>query len=294
MKFIYLLLIIFLISCGPSGSNENPDTPDTTKTSKVQISQEAMNDVIESLPSPVEMAAAIQDLGVPFSKKYLMNPDAADKFDTNFKKSLGLGILSSDLGYLNIYSKTSQIIEFITQIKKIADDLKIGQFFDFQTLKRLATNNENLDSLMFMSVNSFHQMDEHLRNNNRSNLSALVVTGVWLEGIYLATQVHKEKQSKELSDRIGLQKETLGSLINILSVFKSDKNYGKLVDELSELQSAYEPITITITYGKRESKVVENRLVIVQNDKSTVEMTPEQLNKIIIITEKVRNKLIAL
>jgi hypothetical protein len=73
-------------------------------------------------------------------------------------------------------------------------------------LKRLAINNEDLDRLMFLSVNSFNRMDRYLRDNNRNNLSTLIVTGVWIEGLYLATQVYKDKPDKRIADRIGEQK----------------------------------------------------------------------------------------
>jgi hypothetical protein len=42
---------------------------------------------------------------------------------------------------------------------------------------------KNLDSLIFISVHSFNQMDDYLRTNKRGNLSALIITGTWIEGL---------------------------------------------------------------------------------------------------------------
>ncbi len=291
------LLSVTLSTCGNSGGNpEDPDTPkdDVDTNTNVVISEGAINDIIGSFSNPVEMAALINDLGVPFSKKFLTPTDNADEYDTNFKKSIALGILSADLGYLNVYNKTSSVVNYITVIKRIADDLKVGQFFDFQTLKRLATNNENLDSLMFLSVSSFHQMDQHLRETKRSNLSVLVVTGVWLEGLYLATQVVKEKPNDKISERIGEQKNILSSLTGILKVFSKDKNFADLLKDLQELQTAYEGVKITIVQGTPETKIENGKVVVYQKDVSIVDISQEQLINIINTTEKIRNKLIAL
>jgi len=295
-KILFFLLAISLFAtctCNESSTENNKDN-DTLASNGVQIDEKELNDIIQSFSSPVEMAAAIQDMDVAFSTKYLVPTDKVDDYDTNFKKALGLGVLSADLGYLNVYGKTSLIIDYITVIKRVADDLRVGQFFDFQTLKRLATNNENLDSLMFLSINSYHLMDEHLRNNNRSNLSALVVTAVWLEGLYLATQVTKEKYNEKLADRIGEQKTILNNLVAILKVFNKDPNFANLVSEFGLMQQAYEKIKITYEVGKSEAKEIDGHLVIIQKDVSKVEMTKEQLDNIIVVTEKVRNKLIAL
>ena len=301
-KKLFLLIFVGLSltmnnACGDSDADD-PDFKDFDNgaVEDVQkIDENAINGVLESFSSPVEMAALIEDLGVPFSKKYLAEPEVANDYDTNFKKALGLGVLSADLGYFNVYAKTSEIINYLSVIKSIADELNIGQFFDFQTLKRLATNNDNMDSLMFLSVNSFHQMDEHLRKNNRSNLSALVVTGVWLEGLYLATQIVTEDTSKGLKDRIGEQKLILTDLYKILEVYRTqDKNFENLAQDIQELNKAYDPVIITFKEGETITKEIDGVTVVMQQDESVVEMTDEQLQKIIEITKKIRNKLISL
>ncbi|MFN8256387.1 MAG: hypothetical protein U0W24_11890 [Bacteroidales bacterium] len=286
-----------LVACGGSDPSEDPENilveVDSMETA---IPEGEINDIIQSLPSPVEMAALINDIGVPYSKSYLASPDDADDYDTNFKKALGLGILSADLGYLNVYAQTNEIVNYLAVIRKISDDLNVGQFFDFQTLKRLATNNENMDSLMFLSVNSFHQMDEHLRKNNRSNLSALVVTGAWIEGLYLITQIVKNgTPNKDLNDRIGGQKIIVEKLNSILQAYKAqDKNFETLADDFSELKTAYDAIQITIETGEVTTQKIDGVIVVIPKEKSIITMSQEQMNTIISLAEKIRNKLISL
>jgi len=295
---LLLIALVTLTQCGSSGRTGDEEIKiDTNEMKLAQITydSDAINEIIESFSSPVEMAALLNNLDVPFSKKYLVNTEEATDYSTNFKKALALGILSADLGYLNVYNKTSQIVEYLSVIKRLADDLKVGQFFDFQTLKRLATSNENLDSLLILSVQSYHNMDEHLRNNQRSNLSALVVTGVWIESLYLATQVLDESFNATLKDRVGEQKTILNNLLPILKLFKNDENFERLIEDFQELKDAYEDVKISYEVGEPESKLNEKgELIIIQNEVSIVEVTPEQLKEIIRITEKVRNKLIAL
>jgi hypothetical protein len=193
-----------------------------------------------------------------------------------------------------MYNKTSAVIDYISAIKILADGIKVGQFFDFTTLKRLATNNQNLDSLMYISVHSFNQMDRYLHSNNRSNLSALIVTGVWIEGLYLGTQVAKETTNDQLAERIGEQKLTLNELILILDVYRKDKQYAKLINELQLIKDQYQNVNIKTIKGEPEMIEENGVLTIIQNDKSVVEISPEQLNKIINTTEEVRNRLISL
>src|SRR5512133_3599504 len=230
-----LIILAFLAgSCKSGGKSDNVtgEIPDSVLNAGVEISEEVMQDIVQNISSPVEMAAMIKDLGVPYSNKYISTTERVGNLTTSFQQSLNLGIYAADLGYLNMYNKTSAVVDYLTAIKTLSDAIKVGQFFDFTTLKRLATNSKNLDSLMYISVHSFNQMDKYLHSNNRTNLSALIVTGVWIEGLYLGTQVYKLSPDKLLSDRIGEQKLTLDQLVLVLDKFKKDKQYEKLLNEL--------------------------------------------------------------
>ena len=282
-------------SCGGCGGDDGHIEyhEDESMVTDVNFDSQAMNDIISSFSSPVEMAAMIQSSEVPFSPKYLINPDVVKDYTTSFKKALGLGFLSADLGYLNVYSKTSLIIDYLVQIRSISEDLKVGQFFDFQLLKRLATSDDNIDSLLIMSTQSYQKMDEHLRNNQRSNLSALLVTGVWVESLYLITQVAKDQYSEDFKDRIGEQKTILNQLLPILKMFHG-KDFEHLVQYMEELKDVFDFVKISYEVGEPETKTINGSLVVVQNDRSIITMSKEELQEIISTTEKVRNKLIHL
>ena len=193
-----------------------------------------------------------------------------------------------------MYDKTGSVMNSMSSIKTLADELKIGQFFDFNTIKRLAVNHENLDSLMYISVSSFNNMDSYLRETNRSDISSLIVVGTWIEGMYFATQVAKVAPNSKIVERIGEQKLILNDILLILKNYKSDKHFYNLVKDVERIKNSYKDVKITYTVGEPESKEINGMLVIVTNDESHVEISNEQLVNITNIIEKVRNKLINL
>ena len=279
--------------CDSSGDDNIVFIPDDdVKTTDVNYDVEAMNQIIASFSSPVEMAALLKASNVPFSTKYLVDPDMVRNYTSSFKKALGLGILSADLGYLNVYSKTSQILDYLVSIRQLTDDLKLGQFFEFATLKRLATSDDNIDSLLIMSVKSYQDMDAHLRNNQRSNLSALMVTGVWLESMYLVTQVAKEQPSEDFKNTIGSQKQVLKDLLPLLKLFakESDKNFNELVRNLEELKDVLD--VVKIDTRKKENVRPHEDGVFEQDYEDIVIVSDEELVEIITTTEKIHNKII--
>ena len=296
-KFSYILFgVIFIYACGGGSSSEKgfDEIPeDVINQGTLVISEEGVKNFIDNMSSPVEMAALIKGLEVQFSNKYLAPTDKIEDFSTNFQQAFSLGVYGVDLGYLNIYNKTNSVIDYISAIRTLADGINVVQFFDFNTLKRLAQNNQNLDSLMFISVHSFNNMDRYLRNNNRANLSVLIISGLWLEGMYLATQVNKEAPHPELQERIGEQKIILDKLLIFLKNFEADKQFASLIADFELIQADLKDVTITITKGEPEAIEKDGMLVIIQHDVSIIDITDEQIQKITNDTEEIRNRLIS-
>ncbi len=293
-QLIFILVIPLIFSCGNSSENNNSDdfsVPDSVlnEDDPLIVSEQAMADIISNISSPVEMSALIKESGVQFNYKYLNPTDNIDSYNTTFKQALNLGILGADLGYLNMYNKTGTVLSYITSIKTLADNIKVGQFFDFSTLKRLATNSDNLDSLMYISVSSFDQMDVFLRENNRSDVSTLIVTGVWIEGLFLATQVVKDSPNKEIEERIGEQKLILSDLLLILNNYKRDKKIFDLIEMINKIKEQYANVTISYEVGEPEAVEVDGVLTIIQNEKSIVNITQDQIKSITKEVENVRN-----
>jgi len=101
-KILSILLLILAVaagSCKSGGSGENAggEIPDSILNEGVGISEEVMKDIVQNISSPVEMAAMIKDLGVPFSNKYISPTDRVGNLTTSFQQSLNLGIYAADL-----------------------------------------------------------------------------------------------------------------------------------------------------------------------------------------------------
>jgi len=254
------------------------------------VSDEAMSEIVQNIASPIEVAALLSELKIPFSTAYLVDADKVSTQSTAFEMAYSLGALGADLGYLNMYEKTGSAVNYLNTINKLADALQIGQFFDFGTIKRLATSRSDIDSLIFLSIRSFNQMDDYLRATDRSNLSALMVTGIWIEGLFLATQVCQKQESLGLDKMIGEQKLILNDLLLVLNIYKSDKLFASIIKDYEELRNIYNDVNITYEMGEPETVEQDGMLMVVQNETTNVEMTDQTLKKIAETTEKIRNK----
>jgi hypothetical protein len=135
-------------------------------------------------------------------------------------------------------------------------------------------------------------MDDYLRKNKRSGLSALMVTGVYVEGLYLITQIAKEKQTKKLAESIGGQKPIFEQLLLIIKNYQKDPYFANVITNLELIKNGFDAVKITITPGEPKSVEKNGRLTIIYNSTSNVDISDDVLKKIISQTDFVRNKLI--
>ncbi|MCB8963872.1 MAG: hypothetical protein H6536_02380 [Bacteroidales bacterium] len=297
-RLLYILLVLVVtasVSSCKSCSNSDDLSQDLVVPDSIAfndpvpvLGETVIEEMMQNIASPVETAALIKGLKVPFNKDFLLTTKASEKFNTSFEKSLALGIYGCDLGYLNMYEKSSFVIDYIQVIKRLADDIQVGQFFDFSTLKRLATNNENLDSLVTISQQSFSRIDNYLRESNRPMLSAVIVAGLWVEGSYLTTRVAQVSNHKRIRETLGEQKTILIFLLKVLKVYEKDPSMAKFLTDIEKVKALYDDVKITYEVGEPEMVEEDGVIVFKQTDKQIVEMSDETYQKIIDSIQKLR------
>jgi hypothetical protein len=179
MKLLKLTLIVALLTACSSGKKADEqafmESLDSTQAQGPTISEAVIGDILQQIPSPLEISVLLKESGKKYNVAYLNSADNLSKYNSNYKKALNLGIYGTDLGYTNIYEQNQDGVKYMSTIKSLADGLNIGQFFDIETIGRLATNSKNLDSLLLITTQNFNNINHYLQTQSRSNLSVLVV-----------------------------------------------------------------------------------------------------------------------
>lgn len=299
MKIVKLGLILMLLSaCGSKQESAEKDMIEDFDKQEVQgpaISEAVISDILQSIPSPLEISVLLKESGKKYNSAFLNPADNLSKYNNNFKRALNLGIYGTDLGYTNIYEQNQDGVKYMASIKSLADGLNIGQFFDIETIGRLATNSKNLDSLLLITTQNFNSINHYLQTQSRSNLSVLLLTGGWLEAMHITCNVAAmDPNNKELQEKIGEQKVILENIILLLSFYKdTDPNMASLLSEMEGLKKVFDNVEITYTYKESTFEVVNGVMVIKDNSSTTIQITPENVKEIQSVSGSIRNKIIS-
>ncbi len=292
-----MLSLFGILLASSCQQNQRQDATDLLSDSlieaDVRLDDEVIGEMISSVPNPVEMSALLQKSGVVYSQELLNPANNINNYNTNFKRALNLGVYGTDLVYMNIYDRTIATLRYLSNVRDLASDLRVEQFFDYETLNRLSESSSNIDSVLFITNTGFDNMSRYLIDQGRGNLAVLISYGTWIESLYIATHVQTVPPNREtINIRIGEQKKVLDNIILLLNTYRQDSNFEVLIDDLMNLKREFDKVTINYIYKEPTIEEVDGMVVLVDNSRSEVIITDEVIRSIADVVAEIRNKII--
>src|SRR5688572_17678075 len=281
------LIAIGLASCGSSSSDKDKSSFESNEAEDSLKAQ--LEGVIDNIPPPSEIPYLLQATGAEFNES-LVNPRTkVDQYASRTDKAaLNLGVYAADIGYLSSYDKTQEAIDYLNSAKTLADNLGVIGSFDVEVLQKFEANISNKDSLARLLDKTIKKTQSFLADDDRNKLSAMVVTGSFVEGLYISTGLIKSYPKDLLPDdsrnlvltplmRVVLeQKKSVSDLLKMLSNIEQNEPIPTIVSDLKALESAYASLNI-------EEQIKNNKANMVLTDKNLIEITT--------IVEKIRKNI---
>lgn len=286
------MLAATTVSAGDIPKNDPANNLHTPAPARVTQEVLPVSEVLQSIPSPLEISVLIKESGTIYNKADLNAPEAVSRYNTAFQKAINLGIYGTDLGFANIYGKNQDAISFLNSVRDLADGLGIGAFFDYETIKELAESSNRLDELIQQTTLNFEKINNNLRERKRENVSVLILTGGWIEAVYLTTIINLREPNDLLKDKIGDQKVVLDQLLLVLDIYKSTPGFEDLINDLTALQEIYDQIEVEVIVGEPTMEEIDGVLVVTDGTRSVVHVTDTDIQKITSLLKSIRNKVI--
>ena len=286
---LFSFSLLFFSCSNPSSSDSEMVTG--SDTTIVRSKNTKAQEVFYSIPSPIETISLLKSAGAKYNAAYLNPIENVSKYTTVTSKALNLGVYGSDLSFTSMFDQTQESMLYLRCANKLAAGLGINSAFNESTADRLESNVQNRDSLLSIISDSYWTTDAYLKDNGQPGVSALIVAGGWIEGLYIGTQIATSTQNKDIITRIGEQKLSLENLMSLLDSYKSD-NAGitALINGLTELQKLFDQIPSTTSETKVSTDKEKNITTIDNN--SNFEISQEQLANITAQVKHLRNKII--
>ncbi len=276
LNFVIALAIISsLFACNNGSKSDTEDVDSAALDSKNKVSK-----VFYAVPSPSELSAMIKATGANYNKNMLNPATNEAKYTSIIQKAMNLGIYGADLSYTSTFDQTQDAMVYMGVCKKLADGLGITGAINERTVKRMEENLNNKDSLLKIISDTYLETDIYLKNNDRAGVSALVVAGGWLEGLYISVNIAAQNANNQMIvKRIAEQKLVLENLIGLLESNEANENTPEIMAEIKSLKTIYDKVTITeVPASEAKTDNAAQKTVIGSGGELT--LTPEQLAEI--------------
>ena len=261
-SYLAVLVILFILA---SCKGNNKSIEQNLLTADSLYKEEFIEDVAESvypLPTPFEMTNMLNDIGATYNSKIVNPSENVNKYLTENSKAVGLGIYGADLTYASTFQQQQDIQTYMDVIKTLADQLGID--IDYAAL--LSDENKekynNKDSLASIITRTIFDTYQYLDEMSNPDLSVLMVTGVWIELMYIATHVSEDSYNYSgIVDIIVNQKGSFEKVLNLLDARNANVEIKDLEVKLQVLTPVYDKVTSGLSKQDYETILLTIRSV---------------------------------
>lgn len=233
------IVVILLYGCKSTTQDDQQDVIITEDS--VKPKEKLVEEVIKyPLPSSYEVMKMINKAKVGYTFGITNDIKNADKYFSEKSKALNLGVYGADLSYASTYFMEQETMWFLEASKKLIDDLEITSAFNKTFARQVENNIENKDSLIEIISDSFYDTYIFLNQNGKDNLSLLVISGSWIEGLFLTTTICRlSENNKDFLNMINNQKNSLEILIDLLELNNDDQDITDILTDLRTIKEIY-------------------------------------------------------
>lgn len=250
--WIFILGILFILS-GCKSSKKEP--AETAQPEKEQTIKEAVIEQLSGYPIPTsfEIIKMINEAGASYILSLSNDADKVDNYITSKEKALNLGVYGTDLSYASTYGMKQEMMLYLESSKKLVDELGITTAFNVNYAQRIEDNLDDKDSLISVISDSFTDTWDYLTTNEKNKQALLVLSGSWIEGLYITTQIAiTAADNTSFLEIIARQKNSLHILLDVIEPVKDDVDVTGIYSGLMDLRKIYEEIEEELTAEQLE------------------------------------------
>ena len=288
---LFSILVIVLLTIGTTSCNQGGETEEDIfdDDGDVGFIKEVESQTYYLIPSPEGLFSFIRDGDLKYVKDVLNPTENMDKYIDTRSKELNFGIYSADLAYVASFNKYQESVDYLNTVRTLSDEIGISAVFDENLIGRIDNIIDNQDSLLKVTSDSYFSIVRYLESSNRTKTLALIVTGGWIESIYVVTNlIDNFDPNSDAVQLLADQKLVIENLMSYLNQNKSDDNIQMTINDLKNLQKIYAGLKTET----KEGTVPENTegKIIVGGNKKIV-LTKEQFDAIKKEVADIRNKI---
>jgi len=240
---LFVTTVFMLASCKSGNKQAEQDLLAADSLNKALLASD-IKEVLYPLPAPFELTKMLNDIGVTYSSKNLNAAGNTEKYITEQRKAVNLGIYGADLAFASTYQQQQDIQTYLNAIKTLADQLGITYDYSKLLSDDYKAKFENKDSLTAIVTNTIYDTYQYLDQKSNPDLAVNMVTGMWVELMYIATNISEDSYNYTgLVDIISKQKDSYEKVMSLLTARNTNADIKDLESKLQVLKPVFDKVS---------------------------------------------------
>ena len=288
ISLISLCIIALLSACNGESTEKIVYEEDTISTELETVKK--AKSVFYRMYLPSEMYKVFEKAGAVYDPAILNPVENVNMYETSAKAALNLGIYGVDLSYNKMFGQNQKTLLYFAVIHKLSQQMGIPDNQFANALKKMEKNITNRDSLTKYATEIFRSTNRFLNENDREATSALVLTGGWVEAIYISASIADQNlNNTEIIERIAFQKYSLRSLISLLSNYPEDPNVTKYLLLMKALNRSFDKFEI---YYELDDLSIDTINKLIGTNKVELNLQSEHVAEIKTMIKQIRDDMV--
>lgn len=234
-----ILVIAFLAACSGNSQKSNNKESVISQMKREQVKQE-VEEFVYPMPTAFEVTNMLNRIGASYIFSLSNAAENAEKYFTEKSKALNLGVYSADLAYSSTYNQKQIAMDYMDASNKLIEELGFTDAIDKEIVDKVEASEDDKEELIDLISSTFYNTYKYLNKHNRGGVSILVLSGSYVEGLYIATHISEETYNNvEMVKIIMDQKEPLAKLMELIKEYNEDQSVSEIEEALLGLNNIY-------------------------------------------------------
>ena len=246
--------LIMSVSCAEKKTSADSGLDNTLVINEPKLAEglvkiglpEKLDYLINNLVLSDNMIMTLSTNANIFNYELLNKYENVSLYTTSRSKAINLGIYGADLNYLIHFGQSENSIRYLIASRQLAGQIGVAMAFDQETMEEYQSNLENKDALINIIFLAYENVKKMLKSEDQFLLSTLVITGSWIENMYLTTKLLPYFESSEIKtklvDKLLQQREYLTNMYELIVELHEGDNIfvNDLLEQLNKIEAVYE------------------------------------------------------
>jgi hypothetical protein len=234
---------LYLSSCSTCSRQQTVDNI-TINLDLADLSADSLyvnmgREVLYALPTPIKVSMLIKKWGISYQSSLLHDPAKASSYLTKKNMAVNFGVYITDMTTAGLYEQTQTVLRYKQAIQQLVEGLGLQSAVDQKKIQQLEKNINNRNEVLRIVSEIYASCTAVLQEEDRHLYALAMLSGGWIEGMYIATSTMNEKQATYqnlLKELIVENKPTFDLLWQALSDLKTvPEEAVSLLSQMSDL-----------------------------------------------------------